>query len=150
MPDMKHLKNSCLTLLAITLGLFSTLSAGEELKRAWQTAACFHFSLSVWDKKGQGRYAAKYVVTSGDGRVFIATKNASDDPNTAEVIFPDSFLEKNTNQKAWVNCSFGENYSWEIYANGTLIENGNFVISRKKTKVRNLEHLGNEITRTYL
>jgi len=150
MPDMKHRKISCLALLAIALSLFSTLSAGEELKRAWQTAACFHFSLSVWDKKGQGRYLAKYVVTSKDGRVFIAVKNATDDPNTAEVIFPDNFLEKNTNQKAWINCSYGENYSWEIYANGALIENGIFEISRKRTKVRNLEHLGNEIARTYI
>jgi len=150
MPDMKHRKISCLALLAIALSLFSTLSAGEEPKRAWQTAACFHFSLSVWDKKSQGRYLAKYVVTSVDGKAFIASKNATDDPNTAEVIFPDSFLEKNTNQKAWVNCNYGENYSWEIYANGVLIENGTFVISKKRTKVRNPEHLGDEIARTYM
>lgn len=121
-------------LLVLVLTPFSTLSRGDENKRQWQTSACFHFSLSVWDKKSQGRYVAKYVVTSADGRVFTAEKKATDDSSSADVIFPDNFRDKSTNNKAWVNCNYGESYAWEIYANGTLVENGTFVISRKKPK----------------
>ena len=144
------MKNICSILLATWLALFSILSSGEESRRQWQTAACFHFSLSVWDKNNKGNYTAKYIVTSADGKVFVAEKSATDVPDTAEVIFPDSFRDKSTNLKAWINCSFGENYSWEMYANGSLVESGTFVISRKKTKVSNPERLQESVVRTLM
>ena len=122
------------SLLVTVLALFSTLSAGEEIKRAWQTSACYHLRLSVWDKMSQGRYLAKYVVTSADGRIFVAEKKATDDTSTAEVIFPDNFRDESSKLKAWINCRPGENYSWDIYANGTLIDSGTIVFSKKKPK----------------
>ena len=93
---------------------------------------------------------AKYVVTSSDGRVFVAEKKGSGDSSNAEVIFPDNFRDKNSNLKAWIDCNYGESYSWEIYANDALTESGTFEISRKRTKVRSQEHSGDEIVRTYL
>lgn len=148
---MKTINILCLILLASGLALFTTISTAEEkIKRQWQAAACFHFSLSVWDKKSQGRYLAKYVVTTTDGQVFVAEKNAGDNPDTAEVIFPDNFRDKNTDLKAWINCSQGESYEWEMYADGSLVESGTFVISRKKTKVSNPERLQDSIVRTLM
>lgn len=116
------------------LVLFSAPSAGEEMKRAWQTSVCYHFRLSVWDKLSQGNYRAKYTVTSSDGRVFVAEKNATEDSNTAEVAFPDNFRDAQNNIKAWINCRYGENYTWNIYANGALIDSGTIAVSRKKQK----------------
>ena len=116
------------------LVLFSAPSAGEEVKRVWQTSACYHLRLSVWDKMGQGRFLAKYIVTSTDGRVFVAERKATDDINSAEVFFPDHFRDAKSNIKAWVNCRYGENYSWDIYANGALIDSGTIVFSRKQQK----------------
>jgi hypothetical protein len=141
------MKNPFIILLATWLALFSIQSSGDEPRRQWQTAACFHFSLSVWDKNSKGNFTAKYVVTSADGKVFVAEKRATDTPDTADVIFPDNFRDKSTNLKAWINCSFAESYTWEMYANGSLIESGSFVISRKKTKVNNPEHLQDSVVR---
>jgi len=138
------------SVLTLVFALFSALAYAEDSKRAWQTSACFHVALSVWDKKSQGRYVAKYVVTSSDGRVFVAEKKGSDDSSNAEVIFPDNFRDKNSNLKAWIDCSYGESYSWEIYANDALIDSGTFEISRKRTKVRAQEHSGGEIARTFI
>lgn len=121
-------------LLSAVLAPLSTLSAAEEVKRVWQTSACYHLRLSVWDKMSQGRYLAKYIVTSTDGSVFVAEKKATDDPNTAEVIFPDNFRDENTRLKAWINCRYGESYSWDTYANGTLIDSGTIVFSKRKPK----------------
>jgi hypothetical protein len=133
------------------LALFTTTSSGEEkIKRQWQTSACFNFSLSVWDKKSQGRYLAKYVVTAADGKVFVAEKKAGDNPDTAEVIFPDNFRDKDTDLKAWINCGRDERYAWEMYADGLLVESGTFVTSRKKTKVSNPERLQDSIVKTLM
>ena len=131
---MKPMKIFSSSLLVIVLALFSTLSAGEEVKRVWQTSACYQLTLSVWDKTSQGRYLAKYIVRSADGRVFVAERKATEDTDTAEVIFPDNFRDENTKNKAWINCRYGENYSWDIYANGALIDSGTIVMSRKKQK----------------
>ena len=138
------------SVFSLVLALFSTLAYADDGKRAWQTSACVHVALSIWDKKSQGNYVAKYVVTSSDGRVFVAEKKGSGDSSNAEVIFPDNFRDKNSNLKAWIDCNYGESYSWEIYANDALTESGTFEISRKRTKVRSQEHSGDEIVRTYL
>ena len=138
-------------LLASGLALFTTTSTAEEkIKRQWQTSACFNFSLSVWDKKSQGHYLAKYIVTAADGKVFVAEKKAGDNPDTAQVTFPDNFRDKDTNLKAWINCSQGESYAWEMYADGMLVESGTFVISRKKVKANNPERLQDSIVKTLM
>lgn len=131
---MKHMTFFYSSVLLIVLAIFSAQSAGEDSRRVWQTSVCYQLRLSVGDKLSQGRYSAKYIVTSSDGRVFIAENKTATDSNTAEVIFPNNFREENTNLKAWVNCRYGENYSWDIYANGELIDSGSIVFSKKKQK----------------
>ena len=131
---MKLEKKIFSSLCGMVLVLLATPTFGDEAKRVWQTSACYHLRLSVWDKMSQGRFVAKYVVTSADGRVFTAEKKATDDISSGEVFFPDHFRDAKTNIKAWVNCRYGENYSWEIYANGALIDSGTIVFSRKQQK----------------
>jgi hypothetical protein len=131
---MKQIKFTYASIFAMLLVFFSTPSAGEEAKRVWQTSVCYHFRLSVWDKMNQGNYHAKYIVTSSDGRVFVAEKNATEDSNTAEVAFPDNFRDEKNKLKAWINCRYGESYMWDIYANGALIDSGTIAVSRKKSK----------------
>ncbi|MDO8989728.1 MAG: hypothetical protein Q7U91_08845 [Sideroxyarcus sp.] len=147
---MKPPKLFCASLLAISLALFATLSAGEEQKRSWETAFCFHFSLTVWDKQVQDRYSAKYVVTATDGSVFVAEKSGVRDSDTAQVIFPDNFRDQKTNLKAWVNCSYGETYNWEVYVNGALVESGRFAVSKKKSKVSNTTTPADYVARTLM
>jgi hypothetical protein len=87
----------------------------------------------VRDKSSNAAYVAKYLVTASDGTIFVAEKSATDE-DSARVVFPDNFHERKTNQKAWVNCEYGEKYKWEIFANSTLIDSGTIVLSRNKPK----------------
>ena len=121
------------SLLAISTASYLTLSSGQDTSREWQTTACQNFTLTVRDKSGDAAFVAKYLVKSSDGRIFIAEKKATDD-DSARVIFPDSFHEEKTSQKAWVDCSYGEKYRWEIYTNNELIESGTTTITRNKRK----------------
>lgn len=104
----------------------------SESKRVWMSLACYKWNLGVWDKLMNGPYPAKYVVKAGDGRTFIAEKHGDDDANTAQVVFPDDFHDEKTNLKAWINCQYGENYTWAIYANDALIDSGAIAFSRNK------------------
>ncbi len=131
---MKLMKGLYSSLIVTVLILFSTNSAGEEAKRSWQTSVCYHLRLSVWDKMNLGDYQAKYTVKSADGTVFVAEEKATED-SSAEVVFPDQFHDEKTKLKAWINCNNGENYTWNIYANGALVDSGTITFSRKKPKV---------------
>ncbi len=131
---MNQVKSFCSPLLAAALLLFSAASCGEEVKRAWQTSICSNFRLSLWDRMNSGGYVARYTVTAADGTVFVAEKKGSADPDASEVIFPDNFVDSKTRHRAWVNCSNGESYTWNIYADATLVDSGTLVLSRKKRK----------------
>lgn len=126
---MKPLWTSLLVTLLVS---FSLPSFGEDEKKVWLTSVCYQFNLAVWDKMNLGNYTAKYTVTSSDGRVFVAERFATEDSNTAAVIFPDDFLEKKTNLKAWINCGNGERYTWAIYANDVLMDSGTIGLTRNK------------------
>ncbi len=136
---MKLMKGLYSSLLVTVLILFSTHAAGEETKRSWQTSVCYHLQLSVWDKMNLGDYLAKYTITSADGTVFVAEENAIED-SSAEVVFPDQFHDAKTKLKAWINCNNGENYTWNIYANGALVDSGTITFSRRKPKVNQREN----------
>lgn len=129
---MKQMKCLYSSLLVAVLILFSTPSVAEEMRRNWQTSVCYHLTLSVWDKMNLGNFLAKYTVTSTDGTEFVAEEEATEDSSTAEVVFPDHFHDAKTNLKAWINCSNGENYTWNIYANGVLVDSGTITFSRNK------------------
>ena len=121
------------SLLAIVIASCSTLSIGQGAKREWQTSACYRFSLTIRDKASDASYIAKYRVTATDGTIFVAEKKATDD-DSARVVFPDNFHEEKTNQKAWINCNYGEKYKWAIYANKVLIDSGMISLTRNKQK----------------
>jgi hypothetical protein len=130
---MKRTKTLLASLLALVVSSYITVSMGDGNKREWVTTACQHFDLTVRDKSGNAAFSAKYVVTASNGMTFVAERKASDE-DSARVIFPDSFREVRTNQKAWVNCAYGERYKWEIYANDVLIESGAISLTRNKQK----------------
>jgi hypothetical protein len=130
--NIKNMKPLWTSLMLTLLVSFSTPSLGENEQKVWLTSVCYQFNLAVWDKRNQGNYTAKYTVTSSDGRVFVAERFVSEDSNTAEVIFPDDFLEKRTNLKAWINCGNGERYTWAIYANDVLMDSGTIGLTRNK------------------
>lgn len=94
---------------------WATLLAGNaqgantnESKRVWLSSACYKLNLGVRDKFLNGPYLAKYVVKAADGRSFVAERNGNDDPNAAEVVFPDDFYDEKTNLAAWINCRYGK------------------------------------------
>jgi hypothetical protein len=130
---MKRKNLFFVSLLAIVTVSYITPSIGEGIKREWITTACQHFDLTVRDPSGNAPFFAKYVVTASNGMTFIAERKATEE-DSARVVFPDSFHEMRTNQKAWTNCAYGEKYKWEIYANGNLIESGAISLTRNKQK----------------
>jgi hypothetical protein len=130
---MKTRKLYFVSLLAIVIGSYITLSVGEGNKREWITTACQHFDLTVRDNSSNTVFFAKYVVTASNGMTFVSERKATDE-DSARVVFPDSFHEVRTNQKAWVNCAYGEKYKWEIYVNDILIESGAISLTRNKQK----------------
>jgi hypothetical protein len=133
--SMKNTKWIYAALLGIVLVSFSTLSIGEETKRAWMVSACYKFNLAVWDKFNSEVASVKYTVTAKDGTVFVTERNATDDPNPSAVVFPDDFHDaKAPKISASVNCFYGEPYTWEVYVNDVLIDSGTIGFMRNKPR----------------
>lgn len=131
---MKRTKSISLSLLIILLTSFSTLSIGSETTRVWLTSACYTFHLSIWDKFEGAAEPAKFVITSNNGRVFVAERSATGDPSSSEVIFPDNFRDAKSNRAASVDCFNGEKYTWEIYINDVLRDSGTIGFTRNQRK----------------
>ena len=116
----------------IFLMCYVTPSFGAELKPMWQTSACYQLTMSVNDKfSNENSYVAKYVVKAADGSVFIAEKVATD-MNSSAVIFPDSFRYAKLDIPAFIDCHFGQQYTWEIYVDNVLKDSGTIGFTRKK------------------
>lgn len=129
---MKKMKLAYVFLLAISLVSFSTLTIGSEVKRVWQTSACFTFDLAVRDKMVGGAFVAKYIVKSANGNTFISEKKA-DDFESSRVIFPDDFYDERTKLKAWIICSV-MTYQWFIYADNKLTNKGTITFETEGIK----------------
>lgn len=128
---MKRMKLLYTYLLVIMLTSFSTVSIGAETQREWLTSVCYQLKLSVMDKfNGEVAYV-KYIVTSTDGSVYVAERNATGDSNSSEVIFPNDFHDVKLNMQASVDCHYGEKYKWAIYINNALIDNGTIAFTRE-------------------
>lgn len=107
-------------------------SYGAELKPMWQTSACYQLTMSVNDKfSNENSYVAKYIVKAADGSVFIAEKVATD-MNSSEVVFPRDFRHEKLNISAFIDCHFGQQYTWEIYVDNVLKDSGTIGFIRKK------------------
>ena len=130
---MKKMKWIYAALIGIAFVSFSTLTIAEETKRAWMTSACYKFNLTAWDKFSEKAYLAKYTITSGSGRAFVAQKNATGH-NSAMVVFPDDFNDAKLNVPASVDCFDGEKYKWAIYVNGVLRDSGTIAFTRDKRR----------------
>lgn len=109
-------------------------SFGAELKPIWQTSACYKLRLSVNDKlSNDNSYVAKYIVKAADGSVFVAEKVATD-MNSSEVFFPDNFRYAKLDIPAFIDCHFGQTYTWEIYVDDVLKDSGTIGFTRKKRR----------------
>lgn len=123
---MKKMKYAIL--LAIIIAFYPTLSFGEGMKRVWQMSSCFTFRLAVRDKMIGGEFAAKYVVKSADGDVFVAEKKA-DDFESSRVVFPDDFYDEKTKLKMGMVCHMA--YKWFIYVDTILVDKGTASFARE-------------------
>jgi hypothetical protein len=116
--------NLLITFLALFCFIaFSASSMGANTPRKWLISIpCNSFKLTVWDKLSDKQYLAKYVVTSSDGEVFVAERNATDH-NSAMVVFPDDFQEQQKKIRAWMSC-VQMSYKWSVYADNVLVDQG--------------------------
>ena len=120
---MKQMKFTYAFLIVFYFSTFSTISIGAETQRKWQISIpCNSFNLTVWDKFSSEKYLARYVVTSSDGDVFVAEKNATDH-NSAMVVFPNDFQEQKKKIQAWMSC-VQMAYKWSVYVDNILVDKG--------------------------
>jgi hypothetical protein len=118
-------------LLGMVLVSISTLSTGEEVKRKWMTSACYKFRLAAWDKFNGEPWSVRYVITSSQGRIFVAERDAASESSDAEVTFPDDFHDaKAPKVSASANCFEGEKYTWKIYVDTILRDSGTIGFTR--------------------
>lgn len=107
------------------------ISATFAIEPLWLTAACYEMKFSAWDKFGAKNYKVTYIVKSDQGNEFVAELNASGH-NSSEVVFPEDFKIKGSDQKASISCHGLTQYSWEIYVNDELKDSGEIVFSRSR------------------
>lgn len=130
---MKNISRLVASMWILVSG-YVTPTLGAELKPIWLTSACYQLRLSANDKlSSKGSHVAKYIVRAADGEIYLAEKAVmATDVVSSEVIFPDSFRNKNTHLQAYADCHYGQRYIWEIYVDKVLIDSGAIEFTRKK------------------
>lgn len=128
---LPHPKITVYFVFFLTLSAITTNAAVDPIKKpVWLTASCYKLHFSAWDKFNiYQEYTITYVVKNKHF-TFVVKKNVKDttEPPT-EVVFPDDFIDHNTNTRAWVSCEGNEKFAWEIYINNTKIDSGIFKAS---------------------